>query len=164
MQLLLRDHPNFECASSFSTLLFAAAELLFLSVAVSILLARCAIMQQSPCFSHLFCDRSQIYCTFCLCFALCRKMETSRRSTSPTWSRKAQRRLTPLSLSCSKFWDRGPLARYQTLLSISHFTTLINIRYFSSVSRKGATRSTVQQENATNLLKEQFEKCLFYII
>lgn len=44
-------------------------------------------------------------------FSLFRKMETSKRSTSPMWSRRAQRKLMPLSLNCSKSWDRDPLAR-----------------------------------------------------
>lgn len=63
------------------------------------------------CFSHLSCDHWLFYYTFLLCFALFRKMETSKRSTLPMWSKRAQKRLMPLSLNCSKFWDRDPLAR-----------------------------------------------------
>lgn len=67
--------------------------------------------QYYHCFTHLFCDYWLVYYTFPLSFALFRKMETSRRSTSPMWSRRARRKLMPLSLNCSKCWDKDPLAR-----------------------------------------------------
>lgn len=55
--------------------------------------------------------------SFCCCFtllrfSLCRKTEMSKSTTSPMWSKRARRRPTPPSLSCSRFWDRAPLERW----------------------------------------------------
>lgn len=45
-------------------------------------------------------------------FPLFRKTETSKSTTLPMWLKRVRRRQMPPSLSCSRFWDRGPLERW----------------------------------------------------
>lgn len=74
-------------------------------------------MQYPHCTSDLFLWLLT-YLSSPFSFALLRTMERSRRSTSPMWLRRARRRLMPLSLNCSKSWDRDPLARWHTYSSL----------------------------------------------
>lgn len=62
-------------------------------------------------FAICFVTTDWLIIPFPTVISLCRTMEKSRRSTSLMWSKRAQRRLMPLSLNCSKSWDRDHLAR-----------------------------------------------------